>query len=221
MPILVADTFTAANGTAINGRTPDTTVGGATWSTFKGFTTGSPTTPDIQSNKATIYATDDSFGLDCGDDDYTIIWYCTLPASGQFRGGCRFRIQHAIPFVTDPSDIDYYFFNIRFDLGSGNIRLTKVVNKVETVIGSDVTMAFSYNTTYKMTLVVSGTTYTLYIDDVLKKSETETTYGTGSIVGFGAGAVSGNNFTLDSVQIGLGATVPVIYHHLQQQGIGD
>lgn len=224
MAILIADTFTASNGTAISGRTPDTTVSSRTWSIGQYFSNGAPVgTVDIQNNKASMNNQNDGFAINCGQTDYTVTWYCTLPASGVFRGGCRFRMQYAFPFSggSGSSENDYYFFTVRFDLGSGNIRLVSVADGTETVIGSDVTMSFSYATTYKMKLVVSGTTYSLYIDDVLKKSETDSTYTGGTWVGFGSGFISGNNFTFDSVEVAenSGTSVPVLYHQLQQQGI--
>ena len=159
MTILISDSFTAADLTAINGRTPDITVASRTWASCKWFSAGSASgLVTILSNKASVQFSDEGFAIDCGASDYTVTWYCTLPSSGQFRGGCRFRVQNPLPFSTAPDDEDYYFFTIRFDLASANIRLIEVTNGSETVIGSDVTMSFSYSTTYKMTLVVSGTT---------------------------------------------------------------
>lgn len=209
MTILVADTFTAANGTAISGRTPEKTVFRRTWKTgaLLGFTAPSGTV-DIQSNKARMTTSDDGFATDIGYDDYNITWYCTLPASGQFRGGCIFRAQKPVPFA-DAASVDYYFFTIRFDLASGNIRLVKVVDGAETTIGSDVTMSFSYSTTYRMDLTVLANTYTLYIDGVSKKSETDSTYPSGQWAGIKAGAVSGNDFTVDSFQASAGVTAPM------------
>lgn len=216
MTTLIADTFTAADGTAISGRTPDTTVSSRTWSTGDYFLQATGTI-DIQSNKARMTSTDDGFAIDCGASEYTVTWICTLPASGQFRGGCRFRIQNAFPFANADAS-DYYFFAVRFDLASGNIRMVKVVDNVETVIGSDVTMSFSYNTTYTMKLVVSGNTYTLYVDNVQKKSETDTTWTGGTWIGFGAGAVSGNDFTIDSVQVDSNVSIVARRSRIQRVG---
>lgn len=209
MTILIADTFTAANGTAINNRTPEKTVFRRTWKTGALLgTTGPSGTVDIQSNKARMTTSDDGFATDIGYDDYNITWYCTLPASGQFRGGCIFRAQNSVPFSAVAA-VDYYFFTVRFDLASGNIRLIKVVDGVETTLGSDVTMSFSYSTTYKMDLTVVSNTYTLYVDGVSKKSETDSTYPSGQWAGIKAGAVSGNDFTVDSFQASAGVTAPM------------
>lgn len=217
MTILIADTFTAADNTAINGRTPDTTVSSRTWSTGNLSSTGAPTgAVDIQNNKVRMNIANDGFAIDCSASDYTVTHYNTTPASGVYRGGCRFRIQNSVPFSTT-NDRDFYFMAIRFDLTTATIRFVKQVNGTETGIGTDTDYTFSANTTYKITLSISGTTYKVYVDDVLVKTETDSTYTGGTWIGFGAGAVSGNDFTFDSVQVDIGAPIPVFMNQYRQR----
>lgn len=208
---LILDTFTASDGTAINGRTPDVTVSSRTWQARNWYFSGSTGTVNIQSNKASINTTDSGFGIDCGQDDYKVTWYCTTPASGQFRGGCRFRVQTPLASWADNNSVNYYFFACRFDLTTATMRFSKVVNNAETIFtGTNTNMTFASNTTYKFTLLVKGTTYTVFVDDVQKVQLTDTTFSTGTFVGFGAGAISGNNFTINDVSVDLSVSTGTV-----------
>lgn len=219
----ISDAFTAANGTAINGRTPDITVSSRTW-TAGDWAGGTLGTVDIQGNKARMSSANDGFSIDVGQADFIAICNVTTPSSfaTAFRGGIRFRCALQADGFGSASDRDYYFFVVRFDLGTGQIRIGKFVDGSETVLGTDANYSFSTSTAYKVTLKAEGSTYTVYIDDVQQKQETDSTYTTQTIMGVSAGGTIGQDYLVDDItvtDIAAGTAVPVFYHQLQQQGI--
>lgn len=197
MSTLIYDDFTGSNGTTLDGRTPPVTVSSRTWDLWSAFNGNALGNATIQGNAAAFDGSDDAIVIDAGVSNFKAIWYMTTPASGQFRGGLRFRLSTATSAVN--ADYDYYFATCRFDLASAQLRFIRVTNNSETVL-NDTNMSFSYNTTYKFELVASGSTFTLFVDGVQKYQVTDSNH-TGTFVGIGSGAVSGNNLTFDSIEI--------------------
>lgn len=197
MSTLIYDDFTGSNGTALDGRTPPVTVSSRAWALWSAFNGGALGSATIQGNAAAFDNSNDVIAIDAGVSDFKAVWYMTTPASGQFRGGIRFRMSTITS--SDNGDFNYYFAACRFDLGSAQLRIVRVTNNAEVVL-NDTTMSFSYNTTYKFELVASGSTFTLFVDGVQKYQVTDGNH-TGTFIGVGSGAVSGNNLTFDSIEI--------------------
>lgn len=206
MTVLVSDTFTAANGTALNGRTPDTTVSSRTW-TVGNVAAMSVTDPnDIQNNRARHTTTDNGILIDSGQSDYVLTFDLFTPGSGNYRGGCIFRAQNAFPYSA-VADCDFYWVVVRADLN--NVRILKSVNGTQTDIASSpYAFTFATNTTYNAELTLSGSAITFKLNGSSVFSITDTTYTTGTIFGFakGAGTV---DFIYDNVSLSVTSSTVV------------
>ncbi|NBW21711.1 MAG: hypothetical protein EBR82_78515 [Caulobacteraceae bacterium] len=168
--VLVYDTFTASNGTAISGRTPSPRANGAnTWSTATWSGDGNVAACQIQNNQAqqTTYAssTYNSFShvyCNCGTSDVTVSATCVIGSrdgsysycgpiarfttyGGNFGGS--FIIAQIISNNLGSVGIGYSLFLRSFNAGS-----------VTTLASSSV--AIAYDTPYVVTLKCAGSNIT-------------------------------------------------------------
>lgn len=214
MTVLIADTFTASNGTALNGRTPDTTVSSRTWTV--GNVTSGPVggNNDIQSNRARHSSVDNGILIDSGKSDYVLKFDLFTPSSGNYRGGTIIRAQNSFPYSA-AGDCDFYWIVARADLN--NVRILKSVDNVQTDIASSpYSFTFATSTTYNAELTLSGTSITFKLNGSTVFSITDSTYPTGSIFGFARGAGS-VDFIYDNVSLSIATPVPVYMNQYRQR----
>ena len=182
----VSDTFTAANGTALNGRTPSPTDPGATWATQSG-TAGNQT---IQSNKASFACNNsrEDLVIDAGVSDGTIEATMTIPATGSI-GILMFRVQ----------DVNNYWQLTIDDTQTVLYRI--VAGAVD--YSSIVTQAHASGTPYTLRVTLSGNSVS---GEVVGETPIATTSSVGAartkhgIGGYyaGTGNVTADDFTVTS-----------------------
>lgn len=104
---LIYDTFTGANNTPINGRTPDITTGGATWTVVSGFA-------DIQSNRYHPSSASTTLSqINAGSANVTVSAILNLAGAG-YGPGVIGRYQDSTHFwvaYLTTANINLYEFN--------------------------------------------------------------------------------------------------------------
>lgn len=184
----VVDTFTDSNGVDIDAHTPDTDVEAGGWSHYK--IVGAPTTEtsatsdanavEIQSNALEIDVSQHLSHIDVGQTDYVLEFDWVIGASS----GHRLKIP--IRWV-DASNL--YWWNLREP--NDDIAFYQVVAGVQSTIGAAATAeTFNTSTTYRIKIVVSGTSTELFIDGVSKGSRTMTTHAGGTHIGLGSAGIT-------------------------------
>lgn len=163
--IVVLDTFVAANGTDLNGRTPAPVNTASTVWTRAAFTAGQNTSFAIQSNKVLtsnpVYA--NICTVNSGISDGTIL--CTVKAvNTTSQAGIVFR-------AIDTDNLFWMFiFNNFFRVSR------KVAGVGADLITSNPTLP--YNVAYPIKIVLAGTSIKVYVDGTLRADLTDANHQT-------------------------------------------
>lgn len=166
----VSDSFTDTDGTLITAHTPE--IGGA-WVAQSGYAPAtqsainagrvySPTTLGTYRNTATPPSAD--YYVE------TVIDFLSDIASD------------AVGVIARANAASNNFYFARFSRGSNNFRMFKQVNGVATQLGTALSASFTSGT-YKLKLVCQGDTISMYVNDSLVTSVTDTTFSAAGYAG--------------------------------------
>jgi hypothetical protein len=186
VPVLVVhDSFTDANGTALPSHTMDLGTG---WTRFKGTGLNQVT---IQSNKAQSFtdgATEYAYSTESGVSD------ATVEASVVFGGADNFHLNMMILRFTDASN----FWACRI-AGDGVITLRKYVGGVETIVDTDAVSVIA-GTPIAVSAVLSGTSIAVTAGGVTVNA-TDSFNQSATKHGFSTYLSSGTSNTIDEFKV--------------------
>lgn len=153
----ISDTFTRANAD-LHGVAPETTTGGATWAKIG----GADGHIGVVSNKCkcTVSISSACATVNAGHADFTLTVDLDYKSAGNF--GVIFRCSTADPTIADQDSCYVYA------LSSGALALWTTVATTFVQIGSNVASVFTNGNTYAIKIVASGTTVSVYVDNVIK-----------------------------------------------------
>lgn len=163
MPVLIADAFTASDGTDLAGRTPDTTTGGATWSEAAGNW-------QISSNKATKVSASERGAcvVNCGESTGIIL---TCVARSSVANASLDRCTGFMVRRADGNNLWMVGINAQADLFVIVER-----NASTNTTRASASLTIGNTTDYALDVTLSGQTLTAHLD-----AANEISYGSASL----------------------------------------
>lgn len=196
LELIIEDTFTAANGTNPDGRTPAPSSIGSTWARPRG-------TWSISSNKLTTSGIGNTLAIEAGANDFTVEVDITTAAAVDADLGV-YVITHNQSNNDTTGCLVGYDSNGSYRCGNGGVDVTPVLETVAATL--------SPNTTYHWKIVCVGSSLKFYVDGVLKLSTVLASTTLGNRVAL---SIFGNNNrpTFDNFQVYAPTSAPTIIAH--------